>query len=83
MTVSTLIEILKDFDPDDEVMFTYTYGDYARTASQKLSETATRLDQKSVEEIGEDAREMIRKSPAAAVGLAALAGFVLARLFRR
>ena len=59
------------------------YGNYARTASRKLEETAQRLEQKSVEEIGEDAREFVRKSPATAVGLAALAGFMLARLFRR
>ncbi len=59
------------------------YGDYARSASQSLHRTATALDNKSVEELGEDAREMVRKSPAAAVGLAALAGFFLARLFRR
>jgi ElaB/YqjD/DUF883 family membrane-anchored ribosome-binding protein len=59
------------------------YGDYARTASQRLQTTAARLEQKSVGELGEDAREMVRKSPAAAVGLAALAGFLLARLFRR
>jgi ElaB/YqjD/DUF883 family membrane-anchored ribosome-binding protein len=59
------------------------YGDYARTASQKLQRTAESLDRKSMEELGEDAREMVRKSPAAAVGLAALAGFLLARLFRR
>ena len=59
------------------------YGDYARTASRTLQETAAKLDQKSVEELGEDAREFVRKSPAAAVGLAALAGFLLARLFRR
>jgi ElaB/YqjD/DUF883 family membrane-anchored ribosome-binding protein len=59
------------------------YGEYARTASRKLEETAQRLDQRSVEELTEDAREMVRKSPAAAVGLAALAGFLLARLLRR
>ena len=59
------------------------YGEYARTASRKLEETAQRLDGKSVDELTEDAREMVRKSPAAAVGLAALAGFLLARLLRR
>lgn len=59
------------------------YGDYARSASQKLADTAQRLDQKSVEELGQDAREFVRKSPGAAVGLAALAGFMLARLLRR
>lgn len=59
------------------------YGDYARTASKSLQTTGAKLEQKSVEQLGEDAREMVRKSPAAAVGLAALAGFLLARLFRR
>jgi ElaB/YqjD/DUF883 family membrane-anchored ribosome-binding protein len=59
------------------------YGDYARSASRSLQSTADKLDQKSVEQLGEDAREFVRKSPAAAVGLAALAGFLLARLFRR
>jgi ElaB/YqjD/DUF883 family membrane-anchored ribosome-binding protein len=59
------------------------YGDYARNASRSLQSTAEKLDQKSIEQIGEDAREMVRKSPAAAVGLAALAGFLLARIFRR
>ena len=59
------------------------YGDYARSASKSLSSTATKLDQKSLDELGEDAREMVRKSPAAAVGLAALAGFLVARILRR
>ena len=59
------------------------YGDYARSASKSLQSTAAKLEQKSVEQLGEDARQMVRKSPAAAVGLAALAGFLLARLFRR
>lgn len=59
------------------------YADYARNASEKLRETAATLERKSVEELGEDAREVVRKNPAAAVGLAALAGFLLARLFRR
>ncbi|MEO0063297.1 MAG: hypothetical protein RLZZ08_1857 [Pseudomonadota bacterium] len=58
------------------------YGDYARTASQSLDEFSTRLEGKSVEELGEDAREMVRKSPAVAVGLAAMAGYLVARLFR-
>ena len=59
------------------------YGEYARSASRSLQSTAEKLEQKSVEQLGEDAREFVRKSPAAAVGLAALAGFLLARIFRR
>ncbi|WP_336986547.1 hypothetical protein [Altererythrobacter aquiaggeris] len=58
------------------------YGDYARNASRTLQETAAKLDAKSVDEIGEDAREFVRKSPGVAVGLAAVAGFLISRLFR-
>ena len=58
------------------------YGDYARSASQTLQDASARLDAKTVEEIGEDAREFVRKSPGLAVGMAAVGGFLLARLFR-
>lgn len=57
------------------------YGDYARSASRKMQETAAKIDSKSLDEIGDDAREFVRKSPGLAVGLAAVAGFMLARLF--
>jgi hypothetical protein len=59
------------------------YGDYARSASRSLQETAAKLDNKSLEDLGGDAREFVRKSPATAVGLAALAGYLFARMFRR
>lgn len=58
------------------------YGDYARSASRSLQETAAKIDAKSVDELGEDAREFVRKSPGLAVGLAAVAGYMIARLFR-
>ena len=57
------------------------YGDYARTASRSLQDAATKLDQKSVDELGEDARAFVRKSPGTAVGIAAVVGFLLSRLF--
>lgn len=57
------------------------YGDYARTASRKMQETAAAIEAKDLDELGEDAREFVRKSPGLAVGLAAVAGFMLARLF--
>ena len=59
------------------------YGDYARTASRKLQEGGVALDNKSVDELLEDGREAVRKSPAAAVGIAAVVGFFFARMFRR
>lgn len=58
------------------------YGDYARRASRTLQETSAKLEAKNLDELGEDAREMVRKSPGVAIGLAAIAGFLLARLFR-
>ena len=54
------------------------YGDYARKASRSLQEASAKLDAKSMDEIGEDAREFVRKSPGVALGLAAGAGFLVA-----
>ena len=81
--LSGLGKVVGDSAGEIDDRFGPRYGEYARSASRSLQTTATRLDQKSVEDLGEDAREFVRKSPAAAVGLAALAGFMLARLFRR
>lgn len=81
--LSGLGKLVGDNAPAIDERLGRQYGDYARSASKTLQSTAASLEQKSVEQLGEDAREMVRKSPAAAVGLAALAGFLLARLFRR
>ena len=59
------------------------YGDYARSASSSLSGYADTLDQKSVDELTEDAREFVRRSPGLAVGMAAVAGYMISSLFRR
>ncbi|MCB2078862.1 MAG: hypothetical protein KDE55_14340 [Novosphingobium sp.] len=58
------------------------YGDYARTAAKSMQDAATKLDEKELAELGEDAREFVRKSPGLAVGMAAVAGFMVARLFK-
>lgn len=58
------------------------YGDYARSAARSLHDTADSLDSKDFAEIGEDLRAFVRKSPATAIGIAAVTGFVLARMFR-
>lgn len=58
------------------------YGDYARSAARSLESGAAKLDAKSIGELGEDAREAVRKSPGTAIAVAVGAGFLLARLFR-
>ena len=58
------------------------YGDYARGAGRSIQDAAERIDAKSLDEIGEDMKNFVRQSPGLAVGLAAVAGFMLARMFR-
>jgi ElaB/YqjD/DUF883 family membrane-anchored ribosome-binding protein len=58
------------------------YGDYARSAAQSMQDAAARLDAKELDELAEDAKEFVRKSPGLAVGIAAVAGFMLARMLR-
>lgn len=58
------------------------YGDYARTASKSMQDAAAKLDEKSLEDIGEDAKEFVRKSPGMALGMAIAAGFLVGRLFK-
>ena len=58
------------------------YGDYARSAAQSLQNTADRLEAKDLNELAEDAKEFVRNSPGLAVGLAAVAGYVIARTFK-
>jgi len=59
------------------------YGNYARSAAATINDTATKLDEKSLEDMGEDVKTFVREKPALAVGIAAVLGFMLARLFRR
>lgn len=58
------------------------YGDYARDAARSINDAAVRLDEKTLDELGEDAKAFVRQSPALAVGLAAATGFFLGRMFK-
>ncbi|VVT07544.1 conserved hypothetical protein [Sphingomonas sp. EC-HK361] len=56
------------------------YGGYARSAAQGVAGFSDNLKAKSVDDLIGDMREMVRKSPAVAIGTAAALGFVLARV---
>ena len=58
------------------------YGDYARRAAKSVQEAATRLDEKSVDDLGADAKEFVRTSPGLALGLAAAAGYLIGRVLK-
>lgn len=58
------------------------FGDMARSTSDSVTTAAKRVDESDLSELAEDTRQFVRKSPAIAIGLAATAGFVIARLFK-
>lgn len=58
------------------------YGEYARKAADAVATFSDTLRRKEVDELYEDVREAVRKSPAVAVGIAAVVGFTLVRLVK-
>lgn len=58
------------------------YGDYARRAAEALESTANRLASKDPDELIDDTRSFVRKSPGIALAGAAIVGFALARLVK-
>lgn len=80
--ISAFANLIGDTAPAIDENLGAKYGDYARSAQKSLQTSAEKLDARSLDELGEDAREFVRKSPGTAIGIAAVAGFLIARLFR-
>jgi ElaB/YqjD/DUF883 family membrane-anchored ribosome-binding protein len=58
------------------------YGEYARRASDAVSNFADTLRRTDVDELYGNVRDAVRKSPGVAIGIAAVVGFTLARLIK-
>jgi hypothetical protein len=58
------------------------YGEYARRAADSVSGFADTLRSKEVDEIYDNVRDAVRKSPGVAIGVAAVVGFALARVVK-
>ena len=58
------------------------YGDYARRAASAIEDAANSIAAKDADELIDDTRNFVRKSPAVALAGAAVAGFVIARLVK-
>ncbi|WP_293872746.1 MULTISPECIES: hypothetical protein [unclassified Sphingomonas] len=56
------------------------YGEYARSAAGLVSGFSDQIKTKDVDQLLDEAREFVRKSPGVAVGVAAALGFAVARL---
>src|SRR5215207_4306333 len=58
------------------------YGGYARRAAGAIEDVANNLASKDADELIEDTRNFVRKSPGVALAGAAIVGFALARLIK-
>lgn len=58
------------------------YGEYARKASDSVASLAGNLRGKDVDELYDNVRSAVRKSPGVAIGIAAVVGFTLVRLVK-
>jgi len=58
------------------------YGQYARTAADTITNLSDQIKAKEIDDLIEDARVLVAKSPAIAIGIAATLGFVVARLVK-
>ena len=57
-------------------------GGYAKDAADTLQGWTDGIKNRSVEDLIDDGRELVRKTPAVAVGVAVAAGFVLSRVLK-
>ena len=58
------------------------YGDYARKAAGAIDDAANSLASKSPDELIDDTREFVKRSPGIALAGAAVVGFAIARLIK-
>jgi len=58
------------------------YGDYARRAAESIGGFSDAFKGKDVDTLFAEARDLVTKSPAVAIGAAAALGFVVARLIK-
>ena len=75
-------EIIEDAARSIDERLGGDYGDYAHRASTAVSGFAGRVREKSVDDILDDTRDIVRRSPAVAIAAAAVIGFALMRVVR-
>jgi ElaB/YqjD/DUF883 family membrane-anchored ribosome-binding protein len=75
-------EVIADAAKSVDDKFGEDYGDYAHRAAGAVSSLADRMRTKTVDDLVDDTRDFVRKSPGIALGIAAVAGFALMRVIR-
>jgi ElaB/YqjD/DUF883 family membrane-anchored ribosome-binding protein len=74
--------VVEDAARSVDQRFGEEYGEYAHKAARAVSSFAGKIREKSVDDLMEDTRSLVRKSPAVALGAAAVVGFMLMRVVR-
>jgi ElaB/YqjD/DUF883 family membrane-anchored ribosome-binding protein len=80
--LDSLVETVEQAAGDIDERLGSQYGDYARRAAEYIGNFSDSFRDKDIDDLFTDARELVKKSPAVAVGAAAVLGFVVARLAR-
>jgi len=80
--LDSLVQTVEDAASEIDEKLGSQYGDYARRAAESIGNFSESFRDKDVDELFNDARELVKKSPAVAIGAAAALGFVVARLAR-
>jgi ElaB/YqjD/DUF883 family membrane-anchored ribosome-binding protein len=80
--LQTIAEVVADAAGSVEERLGGQYAGFGHKASTSINSLASTLDERSVDDLLEDARSFVHRSPAVAIGVAALLGFAVARVVR-
>ncbi len=81
-TVNSLAQSTRDAAKQFEGTQAAILTGYVASAADGIERFGKTLDNKSVDELLDDAREMVRRSPAIAIGAAAAVGFLISRFMK-
>lgn len=81
-TLSGLAETVRDMATKLDGNGAAPLAGYIHSAADSVAGWATSVEHKSVDELVDDARSLVRANPALAVALAVTTGFVVARIAR-
>lgn len=74
--------VIEDAARSIEARLGVDYGNYAHRAAGAVSDFAGKVRDKSVDDILDDGKSIVRKSPVVAIAAAAVVGFALVRILR-
>ncbi len=77
-----LVKMIEDAAGEVDDRLGAQYGDYARRAAEGVGSFSDSFRAKDVDQLFDEARDLVKKSPAVAIGIAAAIGFVVARIAR-